>query len=99
MKKLTKHDVMYAAYGCDSNHLCRDCCNFTIVGAGARRVSKCRAYGVTASSSTDWNGYRTACGMFGKEFCGGKNVMSLSKYRERFADMPCEGQIEMEEIE
>ena len=96
MKKLKKHDAMYAAYGYDSNHLCRDCCNFTIVGAGARRVSKCRAYSVTASSATDWNGYRAACGLFGKEFCRGENVMNLSKYRERLADVPCEGQIEME---
>ena len=96
MKKLKKHDAMYAAYGYDSNHLCRDCCNFTIVGAGARRVSKCRAYGVTASSATDWNGYRAACGMFGKEFCGGESIMKSPKYQAKFTDMPCGEQIELE---
>lgn len=94
MKKLKKHDAMYAAYGYDSNHLCRDCCNFTIVGAGARRVSKCRAYGVTASSATDWNGYRAACGLFGKEFCRGESIMKSPQ--AKFTGMPCGEQIELE---
>lgn len=97
MKKAKKHDVMYAAYGYNGKHLCRECCNFIMVSAGARMVSKCRAYGITSSSATDWNGRKTACGMFGKDILRDidGNMIKLSKHRKNVTDISCEGQIEL----
>ena len=68
MIRVRKHEAMYAAYGELPQHRCKDCTNFTRIQAGARRVSKCKAYGISASTATDWSGNKAACGLYGINF-------------------------------
>lgn len=90
-----KHEAMYAAYGKSPKHLCRDCLNFIMVQAGARRVSKCKAYGITASSASDWSGRECACGLYGIAFEDiGRPCLRDTLHRVSLQDQ-CDGQMEI----
>ena len=96
-QKMKKHEAMYAVYGKSTEHICRDCPNFIIMQAGARRVSKCKAYGITASTASDWNGRKFACGLYGIAFENtGHSCLRDTLPNVTMQDR-CEGQIKMEE--
>ena len=58
-----KHDVMYAEYGKDYAHTCKQCTN-CVYNTRDKRYYKCLRYGDSASEATDWAIGKTACGMF-----------------------------------
>lgn len=62
-------ELMRRYYG-ESNHLCGECCNLMTFRAGKRTVRKCKAYGATCSSKSDWAKKWGACGLFGKDVPG-----------------------------
>ena len=97
MKKSKKHEAMYAVYGKSTEHICRDCPNFIMVQAGAHRVSKCKAYGITASAASDWNGRKCACGLYGITFEDTGRPCLRDTLPHVTMQVHCEGQIKMEE--
>lgn len=50
--------------GTDYRHTCKECKNCVIAWRGKRIVYKCRSYGISASSATDWNAANIACRNF-----------------------------------
>lgn len=44
--------------------ICRDCVFFERHAGNTRAYSKCRRYGVSGSSATDWSGKWLACGIY-----------------------------------
>lgn len=64
MRKISK---MYEwSGGTDYRHLCVECPNCIREMVGKRARYKCRAYGVTEGSETDWNAADIACKHYGK---------------------------------
>ena len=60
-----KHDAMYAEYGKDYAHTCKQCTNCVYYTRDRdKRYYKCLRYGDSASEATDWAIGKTACGMF-----------------------------------
>lgn len=93
MKNGRKHDKMYAMFGVNAEHKCRECCNFIFIRPTERRHSKCAVYGITHSAASDWNGRKEACGMYNREWTG-RAIIELPG-REK-PESRCDGQIEME---
>lgn len=92
---------MYAHYGIDDKHICCDCCNFRKYRAGNKCVSKCAAYGLTRSAASDWNGRKSACGLFNKPFDSSKCfplIETLKHSDDLYMLMQCEGQISLEDL-
>lgn len=52
--------------GTDYRHTCYECPNCIRQSAGKRTVYKCKAYGITESSATDWKASYIACKHYGK---------------------------------
>lgn len=60
-------ELMRLYYGeCSEFHICAECCNFVSYYAGNRKIFKCKAYGITCSTRSDWAKRWPACGMFNK---------------------------------
>lgn len=94
MIRVRKHEAMYAAYGELPQYKCRNCRHFIILQAGARRVSKCLAYGVTGSAASDWNGRKNACGFY--NFPG--ECLPIMEQLKRDKQYQCDGQLEIAEL-
>lgn len=52
--------------GTDYRHTCYECSNCIRQAVGKRTVYKCKAYGITENSVTDWNEANIACKHYGK---------------------------------
>ena len=52
--------------GTDYRHTCYECGNCIRQAAGKREIYKCKAYGITDGSETDWNEANIACKHYGK---------------------------------
>lgn len=52
--------------GTDYRHTCYECPHCIREMVGKRSVYKCKAYGITGSSATDWKPSYIACKHFGK---------------------------------
>lgn len=52
--------------GTDYRHTCYECEHCIREMVGKREVYKCRVYGITASSATDWKPSYIACKHYGK---------------------------------
>lgn len=91
---MRKHEAMYQVYGKDNIHICKECCNFRMHEMRSKRVSKCDAYGVTCSEATDWNGRKTACGLFNTPFDDNQYpLIKVLKHSSKPNEMQCEGQL------
>ena len=60
-----KIDAMHKRFG-TSNHLCKEC-NHLLKHTHQRTYYKCKAYGCSRSTATDWKVSNVACGLFGRE--------------------------------
>ena len=94
MKK--KHDLMYELFGRDEAHICRECCNFGKIERG-RNYSKCRIYGVSCSTATDWSGKKAACGRFNDPPAADEPAVIDIKKRSKkeIIQIQCEGQMSL----
>lgn len=66
---LKKIEEMHSRFG-TADGKCKDCSNFRRYNYRGKGYSKCRAYGISLSAATDWNGRNTACGLFNKDYNG-----------------------------
>lgn len=64
-------DFMRYIYGSSPDDCkCGDCLNFTSYRAGNKKICKCKAYGVTCSSESDFAMRWPGCGLFNKPVSG-----------------------------
>ena len=61
-----KIDFMHFYFDKKPGEKCGDCCNLVTIHMNERVVRKCRAYGITYSSASDWAKKHEACGLFNK---------------------------------
>ena len=66
--KMSKHSiqVMYDLFGRDEKHKCKECSNLERLREGSSRF-KCKVWGYSASSASDFRKKWDACGKFNKE--------------------------------
>ena len=57
-----KIEYMHMRFGKEDGKICGDCSHLIRYRAGKRIHAKCTVYGVTPSSSSDWNSRYEACG-------------------------------------
>ena len=104
MAKRKPVELMRRLYGvCPGCHICAECCNFTVIHAGRKKLFKCKAYGVTCSSASDWAKSWEPCGLFGKPadrpmVTTGQRMAFARAERPVESRPQIEGQIEMEAI-
>ena len=100
---IRKHELMYQLFGRDTNHKCRECCNFIFIQPTDRRHSKCEVYGVTCSEATDWNGRKTACGQYNIPYNENDEpvleIVKRGRGRQKAEPIQCKGQITLFEKE
>lgn len=97
-----KIEAMHSAFGIDTTHKCKECCNFVQDRYHNKTLRKCLAYGLTHSAASDWAGRNTACGLFGKSFeaAGSVPMIELLKHSKRERDnTPLAGQCTLDEQE
>lgn len=65
---MSKHSiqVMYDLFGRDEKHKCKECSNLERLSEGSSRF-KCKVWGYSASSASDFRKKWDACGKFNKE--------------------------------
>ena len=100
MSNLRKIDLMYRQFGHADGHICKDCSNLES-HFFERRYYKCRVYGCSASEATDWKISNPACGMFNKEWTGGRIVELVGRSGMKNVDneiIPLPGQISLEDF-
>lgn len=61
-----KADYMYRQFGKCDGHKCRECRHFRGYEY-AKVYYKCKVFGDSSSSATDWGATLDACGLFNKE--------------------------------
>lgn len=95
--KVRKIDLMHHCFGMHGGKRCKECFNLECRKIG-RRYYKCRIYGSSNCESTDWRLSYKACGMFNREWNGGR-IVELVRSGELFdsEDGPIDGQISFEE--
>ena len=95
---LRKIDLMHRTFGKCDGHTCGECSNL-VEHRYDKRYFKCKAYGTSNSSASDWAKRWLACGLFNKSW-GDKPIMRLvvptRKDKEEIQNTPLEGQIRME---
>ncbi len=66
---LSKIKVMHSRYGKKEGHKCATCCNLlkNELRSG-KTYYKCKVYGMSCSTSTDWVKSYEACGMYNVEY-------------------------------
>ena len=92
---IRKIDLMHRRFGKCEGHVCKECSNLTS-HMYDKKYYKCRVYGESYSEATDWRVSYPACGMFNKEWKGGRIVelvRSGSEFNRKRAEEPIEGQI------
>ena len=93
---LRKQQLMYALFGKEDGHKCRECKHLDAVPG---YYKKCRLYGNSASEATDWALSWDACGMLNKDVPESFLPVKDRKKR-RFYDAPkpetqCQGQMSL----
>ena len=96
-----KIDLMHAYFGILPDKRCEDCSNLIKGEYHNLHLRKCTVYGATHSEASDWRKKYVACGLFNKEWNGGR-VMDI-RYKESGESIeeivPLEGQIAFWELE
>ena len=95
-----KIDAMHARFGVLPEKRCEDCSNLIQGQYNTKYLRKCTVYGATHSEASDWRKKYVACGLFNKEWTGGKIIdacksENAKKVNELF---PIDGQISMEDL-
>ena len=96
-----KIDLMHRKFGICEGHTCRECSNLEHIHANNRPLSKCKVYGITQSSASDWAQRWQACGMFNKPWSMHPIIRTVKPTRrdpEEMQRIPIDGQMAMEGI-
>ena len=96
---IRKIDLMHRQFGKCDGHTCKECSNL-VWHHYDKKYYKCSVYGESYSEATDWRVSYPACGMFNKEWNGGRIVELVRSCREfsRKGEIePLYGQISFEE--
>lgn len=96
---LRRIELMYFTFGKCEGHACRECSNLVKYDYHNKPYCKCKVYGITRSSASDWVQRWQACGMFNKPWDDKKIVRLVrptKKEKEEMQAAPLEGQISME---
>ncbi len=98
MTELGRIKLMHYLFGEDAEHQCKTCDHILTVTKN-RRWNKCKAYGISSSSSTDWRLKWTACGLYNKPYAGDVPIVELKKHMPKpIIETQCEGQMTIEDI-
>ena len=83
---------MHKIYGVSENNKCGDCCN--LLYRNEQNVYfKCRVYGNSCATSTDWAKKWLACGLFGKEMPPNQGRCLTDEFKKE--EIVFENQIQM----
>lgn len=97
-----KIEAMHARFGVLPEKRCEDCRHLIKGYVGNTFVRKCTVYGATHSEASDWRKKYVACGLYNKEWKGGKiiRVVHCENAKQRRLDeiVPLDGQISLEEL-
>lgn len=85
--------AMHREYGKDAAHRCADCSNLCIYATSSYTRYKCKAYGDSCSSATDWAKRWTACGLYGKPLPADHVPLIKRLPRAKRQEKPIDGQI------
>lgn len=92
-----KIDLMYRLFGMHGGQKCKNCLNL-ISREWDKKYYKCSVYGVSSCEATDWRLSYNACGLFNKEWSGGRIVeLVRSNEFKTTEEKPLDGQISFEE--
>lgn len=96
-----KIKAMHDEFGKKEGHKCKECSNLYRYNYKSIMLKKCTCYGLTHSSSTDWNLNFIACGLFNKYY-DGKKVIEMAPHKTRkhteIIEEPIDGQINIFDI-
>lgn len=96
MSDLRKIVRMHALFGLQDGHICGECSNFVRVKYRGKILQKCKVYGMTHSTASDWAKRYPACGMFNHNYTG-VDVIKLSKqFKRQDYKQPLDGQLVLE---
>lgn len=96
MSALRKIDRMHALFGLQDGHTCGECSNFVRGKYRGMMIQKCKVYGMTHSTASDWAKRYPACGMFNHNYTG-VDVIRLSKqFKKQDDEHPLDGQLVLE---
>lgn len=87
--------LMHKLFGIDEEHQCKTCCHLK-KRTMKRSYNKCEAYGISASSATDFRQKWTACGLYNKPYAGDVPIVELKKHMPKpITETQCEGQMNL----
>ena len=92
---MTKLDAMYAYFGKEHVHRCKDCQNLLTGEYRGRRYSKCLRYGVSHSQATDWAQGWKACGAFNRPLNEGEYTVMRRMERKKSSEEEIQGQVSL----
>lgn len=96
MSDLRKIVRMHALFGLQDGHICGECSNFVSGKYRGMILQKCKVYGMTHSTASDWAKRYPACGMFNHNYTG-VDVIKLSKqFKRQDYKQPLDGQLVLE---
>lgn len=85
--------AMHHEYGQDAAHRCADCPNLCIYATSSYTRHKCKAYGDSCSSATDWTKRWSACGLYGKPLPADHVPLMKRLPRAKQQEKPLDGQL------
>lgn len=88
-----KITAMHREYGKNTSHRCADCPNLCIYATSSYTRHKCKAYGDSCSSATDWTKRWTACGLYGKPLPADHVPLMNRLPRAKQQEKPLDGQL------
>ncbi len=91
--------AMHREYGKDHTHKCVDCPNLCIYATSSYTRHKCKAYGDSCSSATDWAKRWTACGLYGKPLAADHVPLIKRLKPAKRQEKPLDGQVTFFEME
>lgn len=91
--------AMHREYGKDCAHKCADCPNLCIYATSSHTRYKCKAYGDSCSSATDWAKRWTACGLYAKPIAADHIPLMRRLKPAKRQEKPLDGQMGFLETE
>lgn len=85
--------AMHREYGQDAAHRYADCPTLCIYATSSYTRHKCKAYGDSCSSATDWTKRWTACGLYGKPLPADHVPLMKRLPRAKQQEKPLDGQL------
>lgn len=96
---LRKIALMHRIFGICDGHTCGECSNLVEGRYHDKILRKCKVYGLTHSSASDWAKRYLACGMFNKPYKGRRQIELVKPARtkqEEAQRIELEGQMKLE---